>query len=273
MPLPAMAIPALIAGGTQVLGSAINAFSTARQNRRSMKFSSDMYNRQYGDNVNFWRMQNEYNSPQAQMKRFQEAGLNPHLIYSRGQPGQAAQIKSPDVQMPQFRTPDFSGISNSGASAVNAYYDTQIKQAQVDNLKAQNTAIHAETALKTASTERSLFDLGLAKELRNYSAEAIKENVRKLKADISMTLSENQRRGLMNASNLKEATERILNSKMGRRLSQKQIQNLAEDINLKKLDAELWDQGITRNDPLWMRIIVRQLQDKINLFNKPFLRF
>lgn len=35
-------------------------------------------------NINFWKMQNAYNTPKEQMKRLQDAGLNPNLIYGSG---------------------------------------------------------------------------------------------------------------------------------------------------------------------------------------------
>lgn len=34
-------------------------------------------------NLDLWNLMNEYNSPAAQMRRFQDAGLNPNLIYSQ----------------------------------------------------------------------------------------------------------------------------------------------------------------------------------------------
>lgn len=34
-------------------------------------------------NLELWNLTNEYNSPAAQMKRYQDAGLNPNLIYSQ----------------------------------------------------------------------------------------------------------------------------------------------------------------------------------------------
>ena len=36
------------------------------------------------NNIRFWKMQNEYNLPKNQMKRLQDAGLNPNLIYGSG---------------------------------------------------------------------------------------------------------------------------------------------------------------------------------------------
>lgn len=65
------------------------------QNRKTSKENTDKtiaaqkaeaelaYQRQ----MQMWNAQNMYNSPQAQMQRFIEAGLNPHLIYGQGNPG------------------------------------------------------------------------------------------------------------------------------------------------------------------------------------------
>lgn len=44
----------------------------------------------YQRQVAMWHMQNQYNSPEQQMQRFGAAGLNPHLIYGQGNPGNAA---------------------------------------------------------------------------------------------------------------------------------------------------------------------------------------
>lgn len=38
-------------------------------------------------NYELWRLNNQYNSPTEQMKRFKEAGLNPMLVYQQGTPG------------------------------------------------------------------------------------------------------------------------------------------------------------------------------------------
>lgn len=55
----------------------------------------------YQRSLDMWNMQNAYNSPQAQMQRFQAAGLNPHLIYGQGNAGNASgapQYQRPDIQ-------------------------------------------------------------------------------------------------------------------------------------------------------------------------------
>lgn len=51
---------------------------------RQMQRDDYVYNRAKQDEIDFWNMQNSYNSPQAQIARLQEAGLNPNLVYGSG---------------------------------------------------------------------------------------------------------------------------------------------------------------------------------------------
>lgn len=50
-------------------------------------------------NLDVWNMQNAYNTPAAQMARYQDAGLNPNLIY--GQSNMAGDIKSASAAQPR----------------------------------------------------------------------------------------------------------------------------------------------------------------------------
>ena len=70
MPFP---VAAAIAAGASLGSSLIsNAGAKRRQN---------LANKQ---NVEFWNMQNAYNTPKQQMARLKDAGLNPNLIYGSG---------------------------------------------------------------------------------------------------------------------------------------------------------------------------------------------
>lgn len=59
-------------------------------------------------NLDVWNMQNEYNTPSAQMLRYQDAGLNPNLIY--GQSNMAGNINTASAAQPR----------GTGANARNA---------------------------------------------------------------------------------------------------------------------------------------------------------
>lgn len=281
MPLPAIA-GAAIQGGSQVAGGVIGALATGQQNKKNRKFAENMYNRQKADNIEFWNMQNDYNSPQAQMKRFQEAGLNPNLIYGQGNSGPAGAIQTPDVQTPQTRTPEWGGaIQAGGLSFINSIYDLEIKQAQIDNLKAQNNEIKERTLLMGSQRtntdvlgKRNQFDLDFESEFRPISADTRRERLRQLRTSTDLSINEDIRRAAINATSVQEAAERILTMQAQRNVipyqkrqmtaqtaeTYERIRQMQKDGRLKDLEIGLKDQGLTWQDPLWARKVAIALQ-------------
>lgn len=109
-----------IAGGVgQVLGGAIDTFvgsETAKRNTdatiEAQRYEAE---KAYQRQVQMWNMQNLYNSPAEQMKRFGAAGLNPHLIYGQGSPGNAnnyPQYSPPNIQY-RYEAPAYGAAVNS----------------------------------------------------------------------------------------------------------------------------------------------------------------
>lgn len=252
----------LIGGLGSVVGSLINKKSTKDTNREQMAWNEKMFNMQNKQNVDFWNMQNEYNSPQSQMARLQEAGLNPNLVYGTGSPsGSAGSIQSASPGSYNPRVPEWD--LNSG---IMAYFNAEQAQAQIDNLKTQNTVLASEAALKGATTAKvvqdtakSQFDLGLASDLRQTSMDAAKENLRKLNIQNDVTLSANERAEAMNASNLKEAIERIENMRGERERTWWNTANEEQRHKLQQLDIDLRKNGIMPGDNLFMRVLGRIL--------------
>lgn len=119
--MPGFVVPAVIAGV-----SAISQMIAARRQRKS---NMELAKFQASANERYMREQNAYNSPVSQMSRFQEAGLNPNLIYSQGNAGnQAASLSYPDIGrvdlqsaaanlMPQFSQ---SAMMQSQTAAIDA---------------------------------------------------------------------------------------------------------------------------------------------------------
>lgn len=286
--------PSIIAGGSGLLGGIINAASTAHQNRLSRQFSREMYDRTRADNLEFWNMQNEYNSPQAQMKRLQDANLNPAMMYgSSGGGGNAGSIPTPDVQPAQFRTPEWgNAISQSGLSFLNSMYDLDIKQAQAKNLEAQNSVILQDAMLRAVQTQklasdkdRVVFDLDFARELRSTNADALRELVRQRRVATDNSIEENARRAVQSSTSVTEAFERMrnmqesrLNLQSQRATSEEERRRIRADIDrikattlnlykdnvLKDMELSLRKQGLNPNDPLWSRIVAKGLSDYFN---------
>lgn len=69
----------LASGLTSALSSAGNFFSGGGNTLVDRLFHRDDRKDAQGDRIWEWNLQNQYNSPSAQMKRLKEAGLNPYL--------------------------------------------------------------------------------------------------------------------------------------------------------------------------------------------------
>lgn len=67
-------------------------------NMGAQLMTADMAN---AHELEMWNLQNAYNTPAAQMKRMKEAGLNPMLFYSQGNPGNAS--SAPGTHAPNFQ--------------------------------------------------------------------------------------------------------------------------------------------------------------------------
>jgi len=259
MPIPIAAL----AAAAPIVSGAIGSASTSATNAKQARYNTAMYEKQKRDNLQFWNMQNEYNSPQNQMRLLQEAGLNPHLIHPNS--GQSGSISTPDTQGVQFRSPDWGqGLDKAPLAYMNAIYDLEIKQAQTDLLKAQKTTVEEDALLKRTNRERGQFDLAFETDLRDVSADARRERVRQMQVGSDLALKEDVRRELTNASSLREAAQRILNlqSERGRidadtRRIQQNIRLMVQDGTLKDLEIELRKIGLNPNSPYWATMLGR----------------
>lgn len=265
------------AAGANLLGTGINAFSTSGQNKKSRQFALDMYNRQVQDQLGFWNLQNTYNDPLAQMNRLKRAGLNPNLVYGNGSAVNTADsIRTPDVQTPQFRTPEWGNMVSAAGTGFMDFVDLQIKQAQYDNLLKQGDVIAQDSALKAAQvdatlagTEETKFDISKKQDLRSISLEAAAESLRQTKTNTDIAIDRNVREAALASSSVAEAAERILDlrakrpsygverTKMRAETDEirQRIENMKKDGTLKDFDIELRNAGINPHDPLWARVV------------------
>ena len=68
---------AAITGGSSIASNLIQNSGTKRSQKRADKM-----------NIKFFDMQNEYNTPEAQMARLKKAGLNPNLVSTSSDSGE-----------------------------------------------------------------------------------------------------------------------------------------------------------------------------------------
>lgn len=105
-------------------------------------------------NIDMWNRNNEYNTPQAQMKRFSEAGLNPNLIYGMGSPGNSS--SPPQKVVPQ--APDWAKGMSEAAKSFNI---EQLKTLRANRKKAEEEAKQSHLDTQNKAEERdAIRDLG-----------------------------------------------------------------------------------------------------------------
>lgn len=82
-----------VGGGIAAIGGIYDSYQNRKVSRENtdktiaaQKAESELA---YQRSIEMWNRQNEYNTPAAQMARFKAGGLNPHLIYGQGSPGNA----------------------------------------------------------------------------------------------------------------------------------------------------------------------------------------
>ena len=137
-----------VSGGFGLLGSYLN-----------YKFNDRLTDKQNQFNLDMWNLQNEYNSPAAQMQRYQEAGLNPALMYGQVTPGNAT--SAPAQHVPN--SPDFRDLRELGKAfniegLKQAIADTKIKQTQAKEAKVAADQAQDEYKARRSFGHEYVFD-------------------------------------------------------------------------------------------------------------------
>lgn len=254
--MPAPLAAALVGAGASILQGAGNIAFQSATNRRSRKFAEEMYARQRADAIADWERQNEYNHPKAQMARLRDANLNPNLVYGSGADAQGGVVRSTDSMSWSPKAPELN--LQAAGDSLYRIYDIKMKEAQIDNMIAQNSILAAQGVKEWEPLRRTkgAHEATMYESMLERQYELLERNINKTEADIGMTLKENERRELMNAQSVREAIERIASIKLGRKLTDRQIQNLNKDMELKQLDIDLRRKyNLTPGDPLIIRLI------------------
>lgn len=269
----------LIVAGLGAASNAANMISQGSMNKKTRKWNENMYRQQRADSLADWAMQNEYNHPSSQMARLRDAGLNPNLVYGNGTETTAGPVRgtSADKWTPIAPTAQLGQVA---ADSIGASIDLQVKQAQVDNLRKQNTLIQNQAVESLArgiavytgidktkiDTEAAKFDLTMKEALRDTNIAITEGILKKQQVDTQFTINQDERARLMNAATLEKMVEEILTIQKGRaktdaeiREIDARIKNLSTDQELKQLELELRKRGINPNDPTWLRMIIQGL--------------
>lgn len=113
-------------------------------NKKTRQYNERMYGVQKQDNLDFWNMQNSYNSPEQQMQRLNAAGLNPNLVYGTGAVANSTSAPNVPNAMPYSpKTPELNL-----PKVADSYFNIQSQQQRLANDKLVGDNMLLENELK-----------------------------------------------------------------------------------------------------------------------------
>ena len=269
MPMNPLLLGTLLNTGSQLLGNAFQFGSDQHfANQQSdWNFQNQQLQNQF--NLDMWHRANEYNSPQAQMARFAEAGLNPHLIYGKGTPGNTQPTKSADIK-PYTRA---EGVNvTEGLNAFGDFVQFKNIQAQTDNTKAGTRVLEEKAILqqldqvsKFLKNNKDWIDLKRYDALQEHNLNIAEQRLNNLRLT-GDNLGETNRKLSADA----DLAEKTIDKKI--ELLETQLANAKTDGDIKKailaikqFQAELAEYGATEHDSVIMRVIIKALNAMFNM--------
>lgn len=219
-------LPALASIAGNVINSGANIYLNKQNNQANKELAELGYQRE----LEMWQKNNLYNSPEAQMARLKQAGLNPNLVYGTGTvTGNTSQ------QLPKYNAPRMEAPSvNFGiAEGIQAYQQARLNSAQVSNIetdtkvKAADAILRvAQTAATSAQASKTNQEFEQNRALMKYSLDAAKLGVDKLANEVQISNYD----ALKGAEGLNLIKSQIRGSDLGNRLTEKQIDEKAWQI-------------------------------------------
>lgn len=214
------------------IGAIGNLFTGGMSARKQYKYQSMLMDKQNQQQIDFWNMNNKYNTPLAQRARLEQAGYNPDLMVS----GSGNMVQS---QMPTAASPGSAPNVDYGSFSDNLRFamQAQVMDAQVSKIEQENKLL-AEQAL-TQAQQRELW----AAQAKEAWLRAEHQGIYNRHADTRYFL-ENETRGLKNTllgadvnsyeTRLRLDQQRVANDNM-----RAKVQVLQLGLNEKKLKADM----------------------------------
>lgn len=240
-------VPVLLGAG--IAGNIASTIMTNNSNQ-------DLANQSYRQQLDMFNRQNEYNTPENQMKRFQQAGLNPNLIYGQGNAGNSPVI-----------TPKYEPARNVAPQVelnqLLLALDARQKAAQIQQVEAQTRYTEMRTAtegisqnLKNQALQGSIFDLdqkkGLApyvQSIKQYQNTEMANKVDMLMQKIALAKQEQS----LKSQELMNQKTKGLNLKL-------QTEGMSLDNKMKAYQQELRKFGLNEGDNVILRGLLKNLQ-------------
>ncbi|QCS36718.1 minor capsid protein [Capybara microvirus Cap3_SP_668] len=246
---------------------AVNATNQAniQMVRETNQANMDLAKYQNEANYNLWREQMAYNTPSEMMKRYEDAGLNPNLIYNSGASASAAS-SPPTMERATMLSPHQEAYKGYDAMLQNAYssvYDSLLKESALQTQHVNRDMMYQDTLNKALDgfqkqlqNERSQMENKVYLDSMSWLVDAKKYQVEHL-------MRENYQMDLQNQIKETEVSLLPLRKKMTYAQFdklQKEVQILGFTSNIKEFESQLSKVGLRPQDPIWYRELLPLLE-------------
>lgn len=235
------AIP-IIGGALSALGGLFGIKSGSDANKTNLQIAretnqanAELAKYNWDQQKEMWNAQNAYNTPEAQMSRYRDAGLNPNLIYGQGSNGNSTSIPTPATPTMHAAHVDripyeqiMGRVGNDLVDYYNFALDRQIKENQSSLIESQAASNRAEVNVKNAQvaklgkeTARTQQEYDQSEELFKFTRKAADLEVKKGIADLEKKYNDIE---MFPLQRVKMATEiRLLESGIVKNTSQAKL--------------------------------------------------
>lgn len=147
----------LVSGVVGLGGDYAQSILNVKNQKELAKYNAEQQSKlnqqAFDQNVKMWNMQNAYNTPLQQMKRLQQANLNPNLVYGGGNVSGNTAGSAPEYQAARFDTGSYHPVDTRMERAQLALAMASQFQ-QVENQKIQNDLARQKLALAERAADR-----------------------------------------------------------------------------------------------------------------------
>lgn len=272
--------------GTNLIGNIIGNRARRRESRTALQAGQIQHMQQFGENQmlwnqqnqynqqlwnqqnaydqSVWEMQNKYNSPQEQMARYVEAGLNPHLIYGQGTPGNAQPIATQSIGTNNIQSPDVANYNPAqvdnvlnGVDAFGNYIRMRQLNAQVDNIEANTDVARQEAlvkaqdrVLKSLNIRRGEVQYDIDRKIADTTVSAAEENLRLLQHNVTRAASEAH-------VSVNTQDERVQQAQIDVNHALQQLRGQALLNELRRIELNLNKHGVQKGDHVILRMLMQ----------------
>jgi len=145
-------MPNIVGAAGGLVQSIIGGIQSRKNVKDTNQANRELAEYQYSKDLEMWNRGNEYNAPTMQMERLRDAGLNPNLAYGSGSVAGNTATQLPKYQAPKM---DFSGREApvNVMDTIGAYQDFELKNAQIDQAKANAEIAETEARWRNGLLE------------------------------------------------------------------------------------------------------------------------